>query len=234
MKTALVAVLKNSWGLGAFSGQLLEESEPSGDNISQTLCPSWVLGAVVYGKYDQHCYVMVALSAMYSSKEEQLCWNNIIAFCSWGEFANTVSAGRTGLLRELLMPLFPSEYADGFNFHHIAPHFLPSGFPLWRSREQGSGWNFISPGRPCTLSVVSPNLCCSQALIFSTWWNINTSMRKLGNVSSQLDLSHRNLRAPWRLLWWYSQLFLFSLKQTEVPVSELPAVSEKLILSLIV
>lgn len=115
---------------------------------------------------------MVTLSAMYSSKEEQLCWNNIIAFCSWGEFANTVSAGRTGLLRELLMPLFPSEYADGFNFHHIAPHFLPSGFPLWRSREQGSGWNFISPGRPCTLSVVSPNLCCSQALIFSTWCEI--------------------------------------------------------------
>lgn len=63
---------------------------------------------------------MVALSARY----------NTIAFCGWGEFADTISAVRTGPLRELVMPLFPSGYADGFNFHHIAPHFLPSGFSL--------------------------------------------------------------------------------------------------------
>jgi len=51
---------------------------------------------------------------------------NIIAFVSLEEFTNTVSVVRTGLLRELIMPLFPFEYTDVFNFHHIAPHFLPS------------------------------------------------------------------------------------------------------------
>lgn len=176
---------------------------------------------------------MVALSATYSSKEVQLHWNSIIALCGWGEFANTISAVRTGLLRELLNAFVSFWAGWWFSFSSHSSSLSP----LWILfvRIQGERfWLQFDFSR----QTLHTECCLSKALLFPgsdfQYTMLNTSMRKLGNVSAELGLSHRNLRAPWRLLWWSSQLFLLSLKQTEVPVSEFPAVSEKLILSLIV
>lgn len=132
---------------------------------------------------------------------------NTIAFFSLEEFTNSISVVRTGLLRELVMPLFPFEYTDVFNFHHIATHFLPSVFlfvRIWWMRFWLEFYFSRQAFYPC---VVYPNLCCPQSPIFQCIM-LSTFLRKLGNVNSQLNLSHRNIRAFWRLLWSHAQLLL--------------------------
>lgn len=74
-----------SWGVRTISGQHLTASL---SKLSPWRSCSWQILSTL-----ANFYVMVALEARNSSKEVQLHWDNIIAFCGWGEFANTMAGG---------------------------------------------------------------------------------------------------------------------------------------------
>lgn len=93
------------------------------------------------------------------------------------------------------MPLFSFEYTDVFNFHHIAPHFLPSVFFFVRMQRMRLWLEF------CFSRQTFYTECCLSKPLLSTvsdfqYIILSTSMRKLGNMNSQLNLSCRDLRAP--------------------------------------
>lgn len=113
--------------------------------------------------------VMVAVSAKYSRKKSKNNYIetincpllvNTIAFFSLEEFTNNISVVRTGLLRELVMPLFPFEYTGVFNFHHIATHFLPSVFLFVRIQWMRFWLEFYFSGQ-----AFYPECCLSKPLL---------------------------------------------------------------------
>lgn len=119
----------------------------------------------------------------------------MVALFSFKEFTHTISVVRTVLLRERVIVLFAFEYADVFNVLHITPHFLPTVFSFMKIHSMRFWLEFYF-----SRQTFYTECCLSKPLLFtgSDFQHIllSTSMRKLGNMNRQLNLSYGDLRAP--------------------------------------